>query len=78
MERLLSALKARTDTIDTTELENLVCYREMFDKNHETSILIGRLPVTREELERKVEVIDCWFDEGIDDFITVFEWKTIG
>lgn len=71
LKRLIEAIEKK-DLIDTDGLDELISNREMFDKNHNTTVIIGRLPA---DINERAEVVNLWFDEGIDDYITVLEWN---
>lgn len=71
-DRFLEKLKSERALLDISDLQELLTHRELFDKDHETTVLQGKLPSNINDI---AYVIDCFFSEGIDDWLTILEWK---
>ena len=73
-EEFLDFLKEQTtEKVNVDKLQEILTYREKFDPDHLTTVNVGRLPKFIAENDNIV-FLDCIFDEGIDDWITLYQY----
>lgn len=55
------------------ELRSVLSLRDTFDREHSTSVIIGKIPKSLRE-DENIVWLDCFFNEELDDYITTFEY----